>query len=113
MGAMYPCTDCRYEHQACGRCGAAVDVSPHTGLMAVLGVAGDRPTQQVDDLAVQRALLAFGADYQLSVQVGGQSQEHADDGFGHDGSVHRIDTSLVSWYHSDTKLVPILGGHRA
>lgn len=42
MGPPYPCTECRYGHAACGRCGAAVDASPHTGLMDAHGAGAHR-----------------------------------------------------------------------
>ncbi len=72
---------------------------------ADLQLRGESAPEQVDDLAVQRTLFAFGPGYQLGVQVGGQAQEQADDGFGHDGSIYHDDTSWVLWYHSSTGMV--------
>jgi hypothetical protein len=44
MGPLYACAECRTSHHACGRCGAAVDESPHAGLMDAHGATIHRCT---------------------------------------------------------------------
>lgn len=44
MVPLYACTECRDVHEACGRCGAAVSESPHTGLMDAHGATIHRCT---------------------------------------------------------------------